>query len=421
MDDDRKYRLIADITTAFTPGSPIDSKDLFAGRRRQREKLIATIFQKGEHAILFGERGVGKTSLANIVYDLLVVMGKFRYQRAKVNCSSDMTFEDIWRSIFRQLFFQGEENETLALESALPENPTSENIRETFQLLNDRTIIVIDELDKVEDPSIDRSLADTVKTLSDNAIGTTLIMVGVGDSIDQLFSEHRSIERNIVQVLMKRMIKSELLEIIDKRLAQCEGLAIEETARDRIADYSQGLPYYTHLLGRESALQAVSRGQTLITMGDLEQAIQEVVDNKLESNLSEYHAATEAPRGKNFKPVLLACALARKNEQQWFYARDVVAPLRLITKRNYDIPAFAQHLKSFCEEDRGCILERKGPPRKVQYRFTKPLMDPYVVLRGLADGLITEEQLSHPLQSATVPEQLSLLSSASGPPLEILP
>lgn len=83
------------------------------------------------------------------------------------------------------------------------------------------------------------------------------------------------------------------------------------------------------------------------------------------------------------------------NEQQWFYARDVMEPVRLITSTSYDVPAFAKHLKAFCEENRGCILERRGPPRKVQYRFVKPLMGPYVVLKGLADGLITEKQLSH--------------------------
>src|ERR1700721_988453 len=110
MIDERKYRLMALINETFTPGSPIDSKDLFAGRQRQRDKLINTIFQKGEHAILYGERGVGKTSLANILFDFLVFMGEFKYYRAKINCSSDMSFESIWTSIFKQFVFtNGEE------------------------------------------------------------------------------------------------------------------------------------------------------------------------------------------------------------------------------------------------------------------------------------------------------------------------
>lgn len=419
MDDQGRYLLIAKINRAFTPGSPIDSKDLFAGRRRQREKLISTIFRKGEHAILYGERGVGKTSLANTLFDFLVFMGEFKYYRAKVNCADHMSFEDIWRSIFKQLVFTHEDNTTTTVDEMLPENPSSESIRETLQIFGDSSIIIIDELDKITDQKVRRKLADTVKTLSDNAIDATLILVGVGDSIEQLFGEHRSIERAIVQVPMRRMVTGELLEIIDKGLIQCAEMTIEDAAKARIADYSQGLPFYTHLLARESALHAVRSDHTHIDMSDLEEAIKEAVDTQLETNLTAYNKAVSAPRGKNFRPVLLACALAGKNEQQWFYAKDVVQPVRLITSKQYDVPAFAKHLKAFCEEERGCILERRGPPRKVQYRFVKPLMEPYVVLRGLADGLISEVQLSRPSQTSSVPEQLSLLSPAVGPQIDI--
>ena len=45
-------------------------------------------------------------------------------------------------------------------------------------------------------------------------------------------------------------------------------------------------------------------------------------------------------------------------------------------------------------------------------------MEPYVILRGLADGLIKEPELSRPSVTATEPEQLSLLSDVSAPPLE---
>jgi len=419
MNDDRKYKLIALISQSFTPGSPIDSRDLFAGRKRQREKLLSTIFQKGEHAILYGERGVGKTSLANTLFDFLVVMGKFKYFRAKVNCSGHMSFEEIWRSIFKQLVFTDEEGFTSTVDQIMPDSPNSENIRETFQVFRDPSIIIIDELDTITEQGVRRKLADTIKTLSDNRIDATIILVGVGDSIEQLFGEHPSIERNVVQVPMRRMAKIELLEIIQKGLAKCDGMTIDNAARDRIADFSQGLPYYTHLLARESALEAVRSDRALISMADLDEAIKESVNNHLETNLRAYNKAVSAPRGKNFKPVLLACALAKKNELQWFYARDVVDPVRLITKKNYDVPSFAKHLKAFCEEGRGCILERRGPPRKVQYRFVKPLMEPYVVLRGLADGLISERQLSHPSPTSIVPEQLSLLSTDADQGIEI--
>ncbi len=99
----------------------------------------------------------------------------------------------------------------------------------------------------------------------------------------------------------------------------------------------------------------------------------------------------------------------------FFYATNVTQPLRMITKKDYNIPAFARHLKDFCDDTRGPILERRGKPNKIRYRFIKPLMEPYVTLRGLADGSIRESQLNRPSATATEPEQLSLLLPGADP------
>ena len=47
MEDIERYRHIAGINLTFTPGAPIDSKDLFAGSTKHRDRVIGTIFQKG--------------------------------------------------------------------------------------------------------------------------------------------------------------------------------------------------------------------------------------------------------------------------------------------------------------------------------------------------------------------------------------
>jgi len=116
MTDERYYAYIGQITNAFTPDTPIDSKELFAGRKSQVEKLISTISQKGAHAVLFGERGVGKTSLANSISDFLVFAGIFNSLRARVNCANGMSFEEIWRHIFKQFVFTQHDGETMTLD-----------------------------------------------------------------------------------------------------------------------------------------------------------------------------------------------------------------------------------------------------------------------------------------------------------------
>lgn len=409
---------MAQINSAFTPNTPIDSRSLFAGRKKQVANLINAIFQKGSHAVLFGERGVGKSSLARTIFDFLVLAfdDASGYHHALLNCAEAMSFEDIWRTVFKQLTFEQADGTSTTLDQALAENPNSENVREVFQLLDNPTIITIDEFDRIEDQGIRVKMADTIKTLSDNAIRTTLILVGVADSVDDLIGEHQSIERAIKQVPVPRMSKGELLEIVDNGRSNCQGLTIQAEARERMADLAQGLPSYTHLLARESALYAVRNDRTYVAMEDLEAGIKESVDGQLGTSLTLYTKATTAARGIYFKPVLLACALALKDEKGFFYAKDIVAPLRSIIPNAPGIQQFAQHLKDFCES-RGPVLERDGR----RYRFIKPLMGPYVILRGLADGLINDQQLNHPSASATVPEQLLLLSDVFDPPSESLP
>ena len=68
------------------------------------------------------------------------------------------------------------------------------------------------------------------------------------------------------------------------------------------------------------------RTRSYIIMPDLDYAIRESVDGQLEAVLEAYRLAVTAPRGIHFKPVLLACALASKDDHGFFYANNVTGP-----------------------------------------------------------------------------------------------
>jgi len=79
-----------------------------------------------------------------------------------------------------------------------------------------------------------------------------------------------------------------------------------------------------------------------------------------------------------------------------------VAPFSAITGRKMEISNFQSNLNAFTEAPRGKILERIGSPRAYKYRFTEPKMQPYVIMRGMSDGLLPEgalERLSAPGQN----------------------
>ncbi len=378
-----KYRRIALIHEAFTPGTPISSRDLFAGRNKQIQQVFGAVLPPGQHAVIYGERGVGKTSLAAIIYDLMVLAGKHEFVVARTNCSAGMTFEEIWRAIFKQLEVS-RDNNVFTLDEMLPENPNPEQIRETLCHLDNPALIIIDEFDRVDQETA-AITADTIKTLSDRATDCTLVLVGVADSVDQLIEEHESILRCLVQIPMPRMSQPELLEIIDNGLKKAE-MTIESDVRSSLAGLSQGLPHYTHLLTMHAALLAVDGGRTHITQEDRMGAIKEAVDNQSQTMLNSYQKAIRSTRRNIFREVLLACALAT-DEHGYFSPADIRDPLEKIVGKRLEIPAFARHLKEFCDKSRGPILVRRGEARRFQYKFFYPLMQPFVIMKSIADSL----------------------------------
>ena len=79
MTGEEKARRIALIHSAFTPSAPINRLTLFAGRLPQIDRVFGAVFSPGQHAIIYGERGVGKTSLANIIYDVVIATGQHNF------------------------------------------------------------------------------------------------------------------------------------------------------------------------------------------------------------------------------------------------------------------------------------------------------------------------------------------------------
>src|SRR6266481_852 len=55
------------VRKVFTPHAPVQILDLLFGRSETVHKIVKQINNPGAYPILYGDRGVGKTSLASIV------------------------------------------------------------------------------------------------------------------------------------------------------------------------------------------------------------------------------------------------------------------------------------------------------------------------------------------------------------------
>jgi hypothetical protein len=356
--------------------------------------------------MLYGERGVGKTSLANVLEDVFSDKDLTRFESLRVNCNASDDFTSIWANVFHELEKAGEGQWD---QDDIPDEP--EQVRHALEGLDKRMLIVIDELDRLQSVNALSLLADTVKTLSDHSIGATLVLVGVADSVDELIGDHRSVTRALNQIHMPRMSVPELEEIVDKGLAELD-LSISAEVKRRIARLSEGLPHYTHLLTLHAAQRAIADDRTDLRDGDVDDAVQLAVHKAQHSIRTAYDLATRSPRSDTlFEQALLASALAHKGPLGHFTAGAVREPMSRIMGYPVGISKFNRHLNAFTDPSRGGVLEKTGEPRSWFYRFTDPVLQPFVILRGLAAKTIDEAlvaEMQPPEQEAipSAPEPL---------------
>lgn len=402
MNDQLSLKLTIDAGKYFTPNAPVDARALFAGRHEQLLGILDAVRQKGQHGVLYGERGVGKTSLSSVISQFLDVTPILCL---RVNCDSTDTFGSVWKKLFREIdmvmeqpvpgFSKSVAQNRMNASDLFQGEQSPNDVRKVLERLSmDRLpIVILDEFDRL--PTSEKGVfADLVKMLSDHAVGATVVLVGVADSVDELIAEHESVERALVQVRLPRMSQAEIRQIIDNGLGEL-GLRAEQTAMDRIVRLSQGLPHYAHLLGLHAVRSAVAgECPDLVRSLDVDQAIRRALANAQQSIRSAFYKATTSPRPDNlYRQVLCACAVARIDELGYFAAADVRDSIRRITGRNYGIPAFARHMNEFCNDKRGKILQRIGSPRRFRFRFRNPLMQPYAIMNGLDSEILRHEML----------------------------
>lgn len=99
---------------------PIDSLDLFGGRMEQVLDVVNTVGQRGQHVVLYGERGVGKTSLANVLAEIFLDRELGAVGAVKVNCTTSDTYSSRWTNVLRELW--GDDDDGPLAGSSAPEH-----------------------------------------------------------------------------------------------------------------------------------------------------------------------------------------------------------------------------------------------------------------------------------------------------------
>ena len=157
-----------EINQLFTPSAPVTTAELFAGRSRQLVRIVDSIAEPGRHVILYGERGVGKTSLAQIV-PYIVPRQRARIRNYRVQAFPTDTFNSLARKIFQKIKFRSENNgggKDGTIADLYEGEITPDDFISEFSQFNDNDvpIVVVDEFNEVhQDGNTSLLFANTIR------------------------------------------------------------------------------------------------------------------------------------------------------------------------------------------------------------------------------------------------------------------
>jgi hypothetical protein len=362
---------------AFRPHAPIDNPDEFQGREHERERVENALSVPGLHVVIFGERGAGKTSLANVATAKLSPI--------KVFCGKDFTFSDLCRSVLLNLV--GKDPQRLIYDAKTQTVRSGGITLDTNGLSADDfrallppgpLLIVADELDRIQNIDAIARLAELCKNLSTNRPDVKFVLIGVASTADDLLHGHASIVRNLRQVPLERMAENELLKII-ARGESILGVRFDGIVKKRLVEVSDKLPYYVHLIAVNAAEVALNRASATVEVSDFERGLKAAARDCDAELSTAYEVAIPSMRESEiYRRIVWAMA---EGDARVSPPAAITLRVNAIAAVENDEPVTVQAvgaaLKKLIAAKRKSILKKE---QSGLYRFSNPLMRGYVRL-----------------------------------------
>jgi len=384
------------IRDVFTPHIPVDEISHFFGREDEATRLVSVINSPGQHILLYGDRGVGKTSLAKTTCKLILQKlqrGDFFEKR----CDSGDTFSSIFEEPLEkvgidfsfkektQTHNQGggaEINAGFVKADLSSKRETKTTQTATFkpdspswvanQLKSLSGIMLIDEADAISSNKDKKKIAELIKLLSDYNSTFKLVVVGIAATGEELTAGHPSVERCLKEVALQRMSDDDLKKIILNGMNSLS-LRPDDSVVEKIVDISAGYPHFTHLVSLKCGESAIINDNRHVTKEVLKGALNEAVKDSegalqrmLESTLRVLNTPQE------YKLLLLTAAYCNTPE-----FRSVELRERLQSKFNIEVDskALSRRLTKLTQGDTTTILYK---PARGCFQLSDPRMPSFL-------------------------------------------
>lgn len=256
------------LATVVSAAQPIRSVEHLKGREEQLDEIRRALYADGRHVFIYGDRGVGKSSLA--------ATAAYQYQSSDaepifVSGSPDDTFTSIIANIAVQALSRSKvesttRNRSLSMEfrglrwssdheiSPLDIAAQIKTVGDATELLkqvaakhSEKPTVVLDEFDSIPNADDRARFASLLKQMGDQRVDLKFLITGVGKSCEELLGAHLSAHRQLATIELHRLGWEARREIVQDAV-RAFGLTVDNNVNWRIAIVSDGYPYYVHLI-----------------------------------------------------------------------------------------------------------------------------------------------------------------------------
>ncbi|MCD2314542.1 ATP-binding protein [Sphingomonas sp. IC-11] len=254
------------VNASFNSTQPIASRRDLYGRTHMLEALFEAVVDRHQHALIYGARGSGKTSLVRVFADYADQQGMTIIYTA---CEPQQSFGAL------MALYLGDVPDTAVAPrdlAAFRERARligkNSGVRDVVEALSfirrGRTVFILDEYDRVTDPEVRAETAALLKMLSDASIPVQIMLVGIARDLRHLINDHPSLRRHLSAFPLGRIDARSVREMIQNG-GQKIGITFDDDSQQLILDLACGSPYHARLFCAHAVLRTLREGREQVS------------------------------------------------------------------------------------------------------------------------------------------------------------